>query len=327
MIRFILIGSMVFIICSCRNQKQETTQNTVRNTETKVIQELVLEKNEFSFADLKNFEFYFSSGAGAWRTVLMIHENGNFSGEYLDHDTEAGENYKGVAYQCKFHGQFTQPVKVNEFTYSVQIAQIEYEKEAGTEEIKDEMLYRYTDAYGLENTQNILIYLPGTPYTELSKEVQMWVQGSWMNEGEEKDRKLPFYVLNNEVSQFGFSSYHVIDELKKIITYNETSAASLEESITNDILTQLEYNEKTKELYDLWDSLLNRVWEVLKQTQDTETMKILTAEQLKWIALKEQEIAKAGAEYEGGSIQPMVMNQKAAEVTKVRVYELMKIFD
>ena len=53
-------------------------------------------------------------------------------------------------------------------------------------------------------------------------------------------------------------------------------------------------------------------------------MKGLTAEQLEWIALKEEEMAKAGAEYEGGSMQAMVVNQTAAEMTRVRVYELME---
>lgn len=51
-----------------------------------------------------------------------------------------------------------------------------------------------------------------------------------------------------------------------------------ENSIRNDSLTQTEYNEKTQELYELWDYALNDVWNVLKQTQDTETMNALTAE-------------------------------------------------
>lgn len=34
-----------------------------------------------------------------------------------------------------------------------------------------------------------------------------------------------------------------------------------------------------------------------------------------------------GAEYEGGSMQPMVMNRKAAEMTKDRVYELLELLD
>ena len=43
--------------------------------------------------------------------------------------------------------------------------------------------------------------------------------------------------------------------------------------------------------------------------------------------MKEKEVAEAGAEYEGGSIQPMVMNLKAAEMTKARVYELLELLE
>lgn len=220
----VLIGSFMLSMCGCGNQKQkaEVSQNTVENIETKIevkTEDLIVEKieetientenNPFSFADLKNLEFYFSSGAGAWRTALIICEDGSFSGEYLDSDMEIGENYRGVNYQCKFSGQFTQPVKVDEYTYSVQIERIEYEKEIGIEEIKDEVLYRYVAPYGLDDAKNILIYLPGTPYAELSEEFKMWVHN--FDGVNEKDAKLPFYALNNEVSQKGFSSYYVID--------------------------------------------------------------------------------------------------------------------
>lgn len=91
--------------------------------------------------------------------------------------------------------------------------------------------------------------------------------------------------------------------------------------------TQTEYNEKTQQLYELWDIALNTLWSSLKQTLDEETMTSLLAKQREWIAEKEQAVAEAGAEYEGGSMQPMVMNQKAAEITQSRVYELMELLE
>lgn len=48
----------------------------------------------------------------------------------------------------------------------------------------------------------------------------------------------------------------------------------------------------------------------------------LTAEELDWIADKEAAVAEAGAEMEGGSMQPLLENTKAAEITRTRVYEL-----
>ena len=58
-----------------------------------------------SFADFSNLQFWFSSGAGAWRTELEIHEDGSSSGEYYDSDMGVlNENYpNGIQYRCDFH--------------------------------------------------------------------------------------------------------------------------------------------------------------------------------------------------------------------------------
>ena len=47
---------------------------------------------------------------------------------------------------------------------------MDYEKEPGTEEIIDGILYRYSDVYGLEDAEDILIYLPGAPLEKLPQE-------------------------------------------------------------------------------------------------------------------------------------------------------------
>lgn len=53
-----------------------------------------------------------------------------------------------------------------------------------------------------------------------------------------------------------------------------------------------------------------------------EEMAVLTEEELRWIADKEAAVQEAGAEFEGGSMQPLIINQKAAALTSDRVYEL-----
>lgn len=327
----ILAGLTALSIFGCGNAEQgandNTTDKSIVQEQTTSITAAEVPEDEFSFAEFKNLQFFFSSGAGGWSTSLTIAEDGTFSGEYSDSEMGvSGEDYpNGTRYVCVFSGQFTQPVKVNDYTYSMQIQEITYEKETGTEEILDGILYCYSDAYGLEEAENILIYIPGTPLAELSEEFRWWI--GYQNLSDTTDTELPFYALNNEKHQYGFSSYSIIDSLRQMVEYTSETAASLEYSIQNDSLSQMEYNEKTQQLYELWDWMLNRVWDVLKQTQDAETMRALTDEELAWIALKEQEVASAGAEYEGGSIQPMVMNQKAAEMTEIRVYELMELFD
>lgn len=53
-------------------------------------------------------------------------------------------------------------------------------------------------------------------------------------------------------------------------------------------------------------------------------MEQITAEEREWISYKESEIANAGAEAEGGSMQALLENDKGAELTKARVYELIE---
>ena len=54
-------------------------------------------------------------------------------------------------------------------------------------------------------------------------------------------------------------------------------------------------------------------------------MNELTDRQREWITRKEQEVKRAGSGCEDSSAQPMLMNQRAAELTKERVYELLEL--
>jgi len=217
-------------------EKEETQPETAEQPETTETTE-----ETFSFAELAALQFCFSSGAGGWATMLTINEDGSFSGEY--HDGEMGlvsDDYpKGTVYRCDFSGQFTQPVKVNEYTYSIQIREMNYEEVAGKEEIIDGVLFCYSDVYGLEGAENILIYLPGAPLAELPEEFRGWV--GYYDLSDTTDTELPFYALNNEAQQLGFSSYDIIESLKEVMTYTEDRAAFLENSIENDLLTLKRY--------------------------------------------------------------------------------------
>lgn len=310
-------------------EKAKPEEDTVPGEEKQDTQADVSQNQEegFSLADLKNHRFIFSSGAGGWGTTLVISEDGSFSGEYSDSDMgDIGDGYPaGTVYQCDFTGQFTKPVMVNEYTYLMEIEEINLEKEPGTEEIKDEILYKYSTPYGLEDAKNILIYLPGAPLAELPEDFRGWV-GYYDLSGTE-ETSLPFYALNNESQQQGFSSYDLAEYWKTYVSSVSDWAAEMENSISSGLLNQVELNEKSMELYNLWDGTLNVLWNDLKQTKDADTMDALTKEQRQWIELKEQEIAKAGEEVQGGTMQPLLENMKGAEMTKARVYELMEIFE
>ncbi len=281
----------------------------------------------FSFADLKNLQFTFSSGAGGWANQLMIRGNGSFSGQYFDVEMGAtGDNYpNGTMYQCNFSGQLAPPTKVNAYTYSTRIQEITYEQEPGSEEIRDGVLYCYTDAYGLDNAQDILIYLPGAPLSELSEDFRSWIGHN--QPSKQAEEGLPFYALNNEAQQYGFSGWDIVAQARETVTSAEQWAASVEKELLTESLTQGDMNVKSLELYQTWDSTLNLVWNVLKQTQDAETMEALTEEERAWITRKEQEAQDAGAEARGGSLEPLLVNTKAAELTRERVYELLELLE
>lgn len=105
----------------------------------------------------------------------------------------------------------------------------------------------------------------------------------------------------------------------------ELESENLEKQLQSGNLTQIELNETSAKLYKLWDDELNVIWNRLKENLDDEKMKSLTGEEREWISYKEKEIKAAGSEYEGGSMQALVENDKGAELTKERVYELEKL--
>lgn len=276
---------------------------------------------ELSFKALKNREFYFASGAGGWRTVMTIYADGSFTGEYSDSDMGANRYYLS-----DFFGKFSEPVKVNDYTYSMQILELNYEKEVGEEEVIDGIQYIYSDACGIADTEEILVYLPGASLSKLPEEYINWVKSEIMMYGEDVT-ELPFYGLYNEIEKCGFSSYDIVGQLYEYIKSMESLALSVEETLQSDALTQMEMNETSGQLYEIWDNVLNYEWKVLKQILDEETMKELLVKQREWISYKEQEVLAVYKEYEGGSIAPLIANDKAAELTKARVYELLEYFE
>ena len=111
--------------------------------------------------------------------------------------------------------------------------------------------------------------------------------------------------------------------VEKLLADAEKEAAALEKKLAEDAsLSQADMNELSNEIYVVWDDVLNELWGILKDTQDEDTMNDLLKEQREWIDMKETEAQKAGEEFAGGSMQALVVNQKAAELTRERVYEL-----
>ena len=275
----------------------------------------------FSFDDLTNKEFYFASGAGGWRTLLYIKADGSFSGAFSDSEMgSVGEGYpKGTYYLCEFEGSFTQPVQLNDYTYSMKIAGLRCVKEPETTEIIDEIRYYYSTPYGIEGTEEVLIYLPGAPTDELPEEYMNWVR----NDMADPDAaELPFYGLYNVTGQNGFSSHNFFVSLDEYLAFIQEQASILSASLANDPLTQYELNLKSQELAALWDAALNAVLSKLQGSLSEEEVAVLTAEQQAWMDAKDKAVEEAGKEVQGGSVYPLIVNSEAARLTEERVFEL-----
>lgn len=178
------------------SEEPATVSTTEAETTTEEAEEIP-EDIGFSYGKLQHTTFIFSSGAGAWETDLSVDADGNFSGMFHDSEMgDTGEGYPcGSIYFSEFSGRFGQLEKVDDYTYATTIESIEYVNEPGTEEIKDEMRYMYSEAYGLENAGRILFYLPGRPLDSFSEEERSWMNLYLMNN---YGGKLPMVLLCNE---------------------------------------------------------------------------------------------------------------------------------
>ena len=150
-------------------------------------------------------EFLFASGAGGWGTMLSVKEDGSFSGRYADGDAGAGD-YDWKTYVCEFSGRLSSPEKRNELAYVCHVEELTY-PEVGQTRAEGKTLYETTTPYGLDDVDEIVIYLPGYPVSELPYEVLSWISGSADRYFQyEKPDVLGFYVLYNVRGGQAFTS-------------------------------------------------------------------------------------------------------------------------
>lgn len=145
--------------------------------------------------------FDFSSGAGAWSTELKVAADGAFTGLYSDANAgESGEGYTSTIYTCQFYGEFSTPVKVNDYTYSMTLESLHLVDEAGQETIdSDGTRWVTSTPYGLEGAEEVLIYLPGAKMADLPEDFVDWT-GSYLDDSE----TLTVYGLYNVNEKLGF---------------------------------------------------------------------------------------------------------------------------
>lgn len=140
------------------------------------------------FSSLSGLSLYFSSGAGAWSSDLFMEDGGRFTLNYHDSDMgSGGDGYDATLYICEASGRFDQVQKIDDRTYTMHIAELNLTNEPGTQWITQEdggrLLHIASDPYGLEGTDTVTVYLPGTPISNIPDEAmfKMFYDGDVLN--------------------------------------------------------------------------------------------------------------------------------------------------
>ena len=324
--RMFMLLLLALLLCACRKEEETlpsfepTAQAPAVETTLPTETEETVPVPDFSFSDLQYIEFHFNSGVGGWGTILTIRPDGSFTGEFYDSNMGIREaDYpNGSVDLSNFSGQLSQPQWVNEYTCSLKIESIHYEVTPGTVEIRDGIRYSYGTAYGLVGTEELLLYLPGAPIAELPPSYLPW---AFLYEYDGPD--FPRYGIFNLEQEQGFYGINIIANIHDQLQIAEETIAAMDAYLETHY-TQAEMNAHAQEKYRIWDNLLNQQWQVLKKVLPEEEMRQLTNEELQWIKDKEAAAQEAAAEYEGGSMEPMVYYATLSQWTRDRVYQLLE---
>lgn len=221
---FILAIVLCFSACSNestekdndKNEEKTTVVENVTNNEKKpenVTNDVVEDATEATQENVNlplnqnGTEFTFSSGAGGWRTVIRLNSDGTFTGRYSDSEMgSTGEGYpNGSYYISEFSGKFVNIKKVNDYTYSMELADLKFAKTVGEEWIEDEILYIASEPYGLESGKEFIFYLPETPITAMNEEFQSWWPGRF--DFDAPKSTMSCYGILNVETNYGFFTY------------------------------------------------------------------------------------------------------------------------
>ncbi len=90
-------------------------------------------------------------------------------------------------------------------------------------------------------------------------------------------------------------------------------------------MAQADLNRESGVVFQKWDKLLNDVYQYLKSTLPSGEFAALKKDEVAWVKEKEAAIAKAGAQWEGGSGQTMAKNTVGIDYTSKRCYYLITL--
>lgn len=118
----------------------------------------------------------FSSGAGAWGTLLTMQPDGSFTGTYSDAEMGSGaaEYPNGTYYVSDFSGRFESFERISDTMWTIRLAALQTEKLPEETWVEDGVRYIASEAYGIEGGEEFLLCGPLTPIDDLPAECRTW---------------------------------------------------------------------------------------------------------------------------------------------------------
>lgn len=204
-----------------KNKKKKKQKTEKESEDSEISEDIYKEDPKEVFSEMSDWVFIFSSGAGGWSTELRVDPDGSFTGTYSDSEMgSTGKGYdNGTVYLCDFTGRFSKNVRsAGPLMHSLSIESIEFANEPDTEEIKDNILYKYTTPYGIEGLNKVTDYEPlvymeaGAVTSAINAEEMSWIStthfGNYLGENwdyvEDVPEELPYAVLINNVDDYAF---------------------------------------------------------------------------------------------------------------------------
>ena len=201
-----VLGIMILMKNGKSDEAGDSTQNVTEATtdaDSSTDTEQDSEQTGENIFDKIPSSYLFCSGVGGWGTEIDINSDGTFSGSYHDSDMgSSGPGYDSTLYYCNFSGKFSTPKKVNDYTYSMNVEYLDTEGTLNEEEIRDRTRYITSEPYGLENADEVMIYLPGAKMSELPEGFVQWT--SAMASHNSNSDYVDYYGLFNVKDGYGF---------------------------------------------------------------------------------------------------------------------------
>jgi len=225
-------------------------------------------------------------------------------------------------YICDYEGHLSNIQKIDEYTCKMEVSDLKVTS-SETEYIEGGVRYIPSEPYAFCDTEEIEIYLPGKPTSEISEELQVWLGFVYLDEVPEKIDDIALVNASQELGMPSFDRKDAKEEAKDFYNNAKSSYDYFNESLQS-ALTTAEMVDISSAQANAVDDILNEMWILVKYNTDEETFNKALDEQRQWLADRDKQLDELPNE---GSLAPVDRNGLYAELTLERCEELLKYFD